>query len=130
MREEAAPAVLVVDDEESIRKMLRHCLEGAGYRAVLVSSGEAAVACARAAPPMVALLDLRLGGMDGIALTRALAREAPATAAILMTAYATAGNGVEAADAGAVAYLHKPFTPAEVLEAVRHALDVARQRPR
>src|SRR2546428_14083220 len=107
--------VLVVDDEESIRKMLRVCLEGAGYRVTLAPSGEAGVAAARRSPPDVALVDLRLGGMDGIAVTRALAQEASTAAVVIMTAYATIDNAVDAMRAGAAAYLPKPFTPAQGL---------------
>jgi NtrC-family two-component system response regulator AlgB len=120
--------VLVIDDEESIRKMLRVCLEGAGYRVTLAPSGEAGVAAAKRAPPDVALVDLRLGGMDGIAVTRALGQEASAAAVVIMTAYATIDNAVDAMRAGAVDYLPKPFTPAQVLHVVAKAVEGARLR--
>jgi NtrC-family two-component system response regulator AlgB len=120
--------VLVVDDEESIRKMLRVCLEGAGYQVTPAPTGEAAVTAAKRSPPDLALVDLRLGGMDGIAVTRALAQEAPATSVVLMTAYATIDNAVDAMRAGATDYLPKPFTPAQVLHVVRKVLDAARMR--
>ncbi len=120
--------ILVVDDEESIRKMLRLCLESAGYEVALAPTGEAAVAAARRSPPDLALVDLRLGGMDGIAVARALAQEAPTTAVILMTAYATIDNAVDAMRAGAVDYLPKPFTPAQVLHAVKKTRDAAQLR--
>jgi NtrC-family two-component system response regulator AlgB len=120
--------VLVVDDEESIRKMLRVCLEGAGYQVTLAPTGEAAVSAAKRSPPDLALVDLRLGGMDGIAVTRALAHEAPATSVVLMTAYATIDNAVDAMRAGATDYLPKPFTPAQVLHVARKVLDAARMR--
>jgi NtrC-family two-component system response regulator AlgB len=117
--------VLVIDDEESIRKMLRVCLEGAGYRVTLAPNGEAGVAAAKRAPPDVALVDLRLGGMDGIAVARALAQEVPGAVVIIMTAYATIDNAVDAMRAGAADYLPKPFTPAQVLHAVRKAVEAA-----
>src|SRR4051812_2953678 len=120
--------VLVVDDEESIRKMLRVCLEGAGYRVTLAANGEAGVAAAKRSPPDLALVDLRLGGMDGIAVTRALAQEAPTAAVVIMTAYATIDNAVDAMRAGAVDYLPKPFTPAQVLHAVHKVAEAARLR--
>jgi NtrC-family two-component system response regulator AlgB len=115
----------VIDDEESIRKMLRLCLEGAGYRVTLAPTGEAGVAAAKRAPPDLALVDLRLGGMDGIAVTRALAQEAPTSAVIIMTAHATIDNAVDAMRAGATDYLLKPFTPAQVLHAVHKAVEAA-----
>jgi NtrC-family two-component system response regulator AlgB len=117
--------ILVIDDEESIRKMLRVCLEGAGYRVTLAANGEAGVAAAKRAPPDLALVDLRLGGMDGIAVTRALAQEAPSAAVIIMTAYATIDNAVDAMRAGAADYLPKPFTPAQVLHAADKAVEAA-----
>jgi NtrC-family two-component system response regulator AlgB len=120
--------VLVIDDEESIRKMLRLCLEGAGYRVTLAPTGEAGVAAARKSPPDVALVDLRLGGMDGIAVTRALAQEAPAAQVVIMTAYATIDNAVNAMRSGAVDYLPKPFTPAQVLHVVQKAVESAEMR--
>jgi NtrC-family two-component system response regulator AlgB len=66
--------------------------------------------------------------MDGIAVTRALAQDAPTTIVILMTAYATIGNAVEAIKAGAADYLPKPFTPPQVLHTVSRALESARVR--
>jgi NtrC-family two-component system response regulator AlgB len=120
--------VLVVDDEESIRKMLRVCLEGAGYQVTLAPSGEAGVAAARRSPPDLALVDLRLGGMDGIAVTRALAQEVPTAAVVIMTAYATIDNAVNAMQAGAADYLPKPFTPAQVLHVVEKTTEAASLR--
>jgi NtrC-family two-component system response regulator AlgB len=128
MSKKGEARVLVIDDEESIRKMLRVCLEGAGYRVTLAESGEAGVAAARRSPPDLALVDLRLGGMDGIAVTRALAQEVPTTSVVIMTAYATIDNAVDAMRAGAVDYLPKPFTPAQVLHATRKVAEAARLR--
>jgi len=120
--------VLVVDDEESIRKTLRLCLESAGYTVTLAPSGEAGLAAARRNPPDLALIDLRLGGIDGLTVTRTLAQEAPGTAVVVMTAFATIDNAVEAMRAGAADYLPKPFTPAAVKHVVSRVLDAARLR--
>ena len=128
MSKRAEVRILVIDDEESIRKMLRLCLEGAGYRVALAPTGEVGVAAARKSPPDVALVDLRLGGMDGIAVTRALAQEAPAAQVVIMTAYATIDNAVNAMRSGAVDYLPKPFTPAQVLHVVQKAVESAEMR--
>lgn len=120
--------ILVVDDEASIRSMLRVCLENVGYDVTLASSGEAGVATARRSPPDLALVDLRMGVMDGLAVIRALAQEAPTAAVVLMTAYATVDNAVDAMRAGAVDYLPKPFTPAQVLHTIDRVLELARVR--
>jgi NtrC-family two-component system response regulator AlgB len=120
--------ILVVDDEPNIRTLLRVCLEGAGYDVALAPSGEAAVAAARRSPPDLAFVDLRLGQMDGLALTRALAHEAPTAAVVLITAYATIDNAVDAMRAGAVDFLPKPFTPAQVLHTVDKVLGQVRMQ--
>ena len=122
------PQILVIDDDESIRRTLRLCLEAGDYSVSLASSGEAGLALAKKQPPDLALVDLRLGGMDGLAVTRALAQEAPGAQVIIMTAYATIDNAVEAMRAGASDYLAKPFTPAAVKHVVARVLDAARMR--
>jgi NtrC-family two-component system response regulator AlgB len=128
MNPDAKGRILVVDDEASIRSMLRVCLEGAGHQVTLAPNGEAGVAAARRAPPDVALVDLRLSGMGGLDVVRALAQDAPATAVVLITAYATIDNAVDAMRAGAVDYLPKPFTPAQVLHAVDKVLAQSRMQ--
>jgi two-component system, NtrC family, response regulator AlgB len=122
------PQILVIDDDESIRRTLRLCLEAADYSVCLAASGEAGLALAKKQPPDLALVDLRLGGMDGLAVTRALSQEAPGAQVIIMTAYATIDNAVEAMRAGASDYLAKPFTPAAVKHVVARVLESARMR--
>src|SRR5262249_21172997 len=124
----AKPHVLVIDDEDAIRRTLRLCLESAGYVVSLAARGEAGLAGAREEPPDLALVDLRLGGMDGIAVTRALAQDVPDAVVIVMTAYATVDNAVEAMRSGASDYLAKPFTPASVKHVVARELESARMR--
>src|SRR5882757_622978 len=122
------PQILVIDDDESIRRTLRLCLESGDYSVALAASGEAGIALAKKQPPDLALVDLRLGGMDGLAVTRALGQEAPGALVIVMTAYATIDNAVEAMRAGASDYLAKPFTPAAVKHVVARVLDSGRMR--
>lgn len=122
------PQILVIDDDESIRRTLRLCLESADYSVSVASSGEAGIALAKKQPPDLALVDLRLGGMDGLAVSRALAQEAPGAQVIIMTAYATIDNAVEAMRAGASDYLAKPFTPAAVKHVVARVLESGRMR--
>jgi NtrC-family two-component system response regulator AlgB len=122
------PQILVIDDDESIRRTLRLCLESADYTVSMAASGEAGLALAKKQPPDLALVDLRLGGMDGLAVSRALSQEAPGAQVIIMTAYATIDNAVEAMRAGAADYLAKPFTPAAVKHVVARVLESARMR--
>ncbi|RYE93644.1 MAG: sigma-54-dependent Fis family transcriptional regulator [Myxococcales bacterium] len=114
--------VLVVDDEENIRRMVRVCLEAAGHTVTLAPTAEAAVAAARRSPPDLALVDVRLGAADGLEVTRALRQEAPGARVVMMTAYATVDNAVAAMKAGASDYLPKPFTPEQLLHAVQRAV--------
>lgn len=122
------PQILVIDDDDSIRRTLKLCLESAEYAVTLASSGEQGIALAKKQPPDLAIVDLRLGGMDGLAVTRALAQEAPGAQVIIMTAYATIDNAVEAMRAGASDYLAKPFTPAAVKHIVARVLESGRMR--
>ncbi len=122
------PHILVIDDDESIRRTLRLCLESGDYAVSMAASGEAGLALAKKQPPDLAIVDLRLGGMDGLAVTRALAQEAPGAQVVIMTAYATIDNAVEAMRAGASDYLAKPFTPAAVKHVVARVLDSARMK--
>jgi NtrC-family two-component system response regulator AlgB len=122
------PQILVIDDDESIRRTLRLCLEAADYSVALAPSGEAGLTMAKKQPPDLALVDLRLGGMDGLAVTRTLSQEAPGAQVVIMTAYATIDNAVEAMRAGASDYLAKPFTPAAVKHVVARVLEAARIR--
>src|SRR5437868_1701861 len=126
MHMQAQPSILVIDDEDAIRKTLRLCLASAGYAVSVAVSGEAGLTQARRTPPDLVLVDLRLGGMDGLAVTRALAQDAPGAAVIVMTAYATIDNAVEAMRAGAADYIAKPFTPAAVRHVVGRVLEAAR----
>lgn len=121
--------ILIVDDEQAIRKMLTLCLQNAGYEVAAADSAESALALAKRSPPHVALIDLRLGEMDGIAVTRALLQEVSAIAIIIMTAYATVESAILAMKAGASDYLIKPFTPDQVLHTVGKTLDQGRFQP-
>jgi NtrC-family two-component system response regulator AlgB len=117
--------VLVVDDDDAIRRTLRLCLESAGYSVAIADGVESAAKSARRAPPDLALVDLRLGSGSGVDLTRTLLAETPATRVVIMTAYATIDSAVEAMRAGAVDYLPKPFHPAQVLHTVEKVLSSA-----
>jgi two-component system response regulator AtoC len=113
--------VLVVDDEESIRLVLRTLLRKHGYEVEVVASAEEALAKIRAAPPDFVLTDVRMSGMDGIALVRALRAEGIETVVIVMSAYGSVDLAIEAMQAGAYDYVAKPFRQDEVLLTLRKA---------
>jgi two-component system, NtrC family, response regulator AtoC len=117
------PRLLVADDEPVIRRVLTSLLEDAGYDVLAVASGEEAVDQATSFDPDLALLDLRLGGMDGVATMDALrvALE-PAPVVIIMTAHGSIASAVDAMKRGAFDYVTKPFDNDELQLVIRRAL--------
>ncbi|HEX2685322.1 MAG TPA: sigma-54 dependent transcriptional regulator [Kofleriaceae bacterium] len=111
--------VLVVDDEKNIRATLAVCLEATGCAVTSASTSEAALAQVLRTSFDLAFLDLRLGPEDGMVLLPRLLAARPGLAIVVITAYATIDTAVEAIKLGAVDYLAKPFTPAQI----RHVLE-------
>ncbi|HJL17025.1 MAG TPA: sigma-54 dependent transcriptional regulator [Sandaracinaceae bacterium LLY-WYZ-13_1] len=115
------PRVLVVDDEENIRLVLRTLLRKHGYEVEVASSGEAALDEVERFAPDFVLADVRMGGMSGIDLTRALVERNDAITVMVMSAYGSVDLALEAMKAGAYDYVSKPFKQDEVLLALRKA---------
>jgi len=113
--------VLVVDDEENIRVVLRTLLRKHGYEVVVAESGEAAMALIDGFGPDVILTDVRMPKMGGLDLLATLkAKQYPATV-IVMSAYGNMDLAIEAMKAGAYDYVSKPFKPDEIVLALRKA---------
>lgn len=113
--------ILYVEDNEFNRKIVRHLLGRTSYRLLEAEDGEAGVALARAARPDLVIMDIQLPKISGLEATRRL-RADPATAAIpiiVITSFALAGDEAKACEAGATAYLAKPYSPRELLEKIR-----------
>jgi two-component system, NtrC family, response regulator AlgB len=117
----APVSALVIDDEKNIRATLTVCLEDAGCRVTQAGTAAAALDHLERQPFDIAFLDLRLGDGNGLELLPRLLAVRPELAVVVITAYATFDTAVEAIKRGAVDYVPKPFTPAQV----RHALDKA-----
>jgi NtrC-family two-component system response regulator AlgB len=113
-----ATRVLVIDDEKNIRTTLTMCLEGVGCAVTAVGSGAAALASLEREGAELAFLDLRLGEEDGLALLPRLLAARPGLLVVVITAYATVDTAVAAIRLGAVDYLPKPFTPAQIRHVV------------
>jgi len=120
--------VLVVDDEPAVRKSLSQYLQSLGYEVMVAPSGESGIEQAVRTPPSVALVDVQLGEMDGLAVTRTLTQEVPSTSIIVMTGNATIKNAVEAMQAGASDYLIKPISLSQVRHAIEKALASSRMQ--
>jgi two-component system response regulator AtoC len=113
--------VLVVDDEESLRLVLRTLLVRHGYEVAVARSAEEALSLLAGFDPDFVLADVRMEGMGGLGLCRALSERGSAATIIVMSAYGTFDLALEAIKAGAYDYLSKPFKQDEVLLVLRKA---------
>jgi two-component system, NtrC family, response regulator AtoC len=113
--------VLVVDDEENIRLVLRTLLKKHGYDVEVADSGEAALAALEAFDPDVILTDVRMPRMGGLDLLGALKAKQHSATVIVMSAYGNVDLAIDAMKAGAYDYVSKPFKPDEIVLALRKA---------
>ncbi len=118
--------VLIVDDDESVRWVLKKSLEKEGISTVLAKDASEALARVREGDSAVALMDIRMPGMSGLEALDTIKREGRSIAVIVMTAQATMQNAIEAMRRGAFDYITKPFDLEEVNLLVKKALDVRR----
>jgi DNA-binding NtrC family response regulator len=116
--------ILVTDDEANIRTHLASYIRSLGHEVELAADGEEALAALGRRPFDVVFSDVRMAGMDGLALLAAITRRAPETVVVLMTAYATVAQAVEAIRGGAYDYLVKPFGLDQVGLVLERALEV------
>jgi two-component system cell cycle response regulator DivK len=120
----SAKTILHVEDNELNRKILRDLLRRTSYRLIEAPDGEAAVAVAREQHPDLILMDVQLPKVSGIEATRRVRAE-PTTAdipIIAITSFALSGDEQRAKDAGASAYLAKPYSPFTLLDMIRKLL--------
>jgi DNA-binding NtrC family response regulator len=122
----AQQTLLVVDDEDLIRWSLKERLGREGYTMLEAATGESAVEQAAAAD--LVLLDFRLPDIDGLTVLRRLKETVPDTPVILMTAFSTVENAVDAMRQGAYHYVRKPFDLDDVVVLVDKALETGRLR--
>jgi two-component system phosphate regulon response regulator PhoB len=112
--------LLIADDQEGIRALVRMTLESDAYEIIEAADGNRALALAQEQHPDLILLDVMMPGQSGFDVCRALKGD-PATAEItivLLTARAQDSDFVEGQSAGADKYLTKPFSPVALLELV------------
>jgi DNA-binding response OmpR family regulator len=119
---DTAASILLVDDEPTIRFYLERLLMREGHQVVAVESGEAAIDCLAAQEFDLALIDLKLKGIDGLHVLAALRAQWPATPAIVLTAHATLETAVGALRQGAHDYLFKPFSTVDLRQSVQAGL--------
>src|SRR4051812_45391876 len=117
----AAPYVLIVDDEATVRDFLKRCLEGAGYTVQLAASAAEALEFMMTAPASLVLCDVRMPGQDGLWLTDRLRAHWPQTAVVMATAIDDMQTGNQSRALGAVDYISKPIRPDQLIDVVRRA---------
>jgi nitrogen regulation protein NR(I) len=118
--------ILVVDDEESIRELLKDFLESKGYEVAIAADGESGLKMLREDKFDLMLMDVMMPGMSGLDVLRETAAEKVEVPVIMMTAYASVQTAVEAMKLGAYDYITKPFVLEDILHAIKRALDVSR----
>jgi len=117
--------ILVVDDDVKLLRLLAIRLRRAGWLIETAESGRQALAAIPRFRPQVVVTDVRMGGMDGMALFEALHSQHPTLPVIILTAHGTIPDAVEAAQRGVFAYLTKPFDSEQLIESIGKALRAA-----
>jgi two-component system response regulator PilR (NtrC family) len=116
------PAILVVDDEESMREMLRILLSRAGYTPVLAAGGREALNLLESRSFRLMITDIRMKSLDGLSILKTAKEKDPNLPVIMITAYADPQSAVDAMAFGAYDYIPKPFDNRELLLVVDKAL--------
>ncbi|HEX4474738.1 MAG TPA: response regulator [Polyangiaceae bacterium] len=122
--------ILVVEDQDSIRRMIEALISARGYKVTAVNSGTKAIDVALTDPPDMVLLDLMVPGYDGFEVCRRL-RKNPTTRAVpilIISAMDDPDSRTKAADAGATAYYTKPFSPIALLKEIERLASESSKR--
>src|SRR5437762_11843596 len=121
--------VLLVDDDMDLLQLIAMRLSAAGYDVTAVESGEAALASLAVARPQTVITDLRMQGMDGMALFDAIHRDSPSLPVVILTAHGTIPEAVSATRRGVFSFLTKPFEPKVLLDTVAEAMRLSSPPP-
>ncbi len=122
-------SILVVDDDPDLLRLMQIRLTAAGYAVTTAESGERALAQASVARPQLLVTDLRMGGMDGMALFDSIHVQNPTLPVIVLTAHGTIPDAVAAVKRGVFGYLTKPFDAKALLSEIERALALSGDRP-
>ena len=119
--------ILVVDDDENIRKVLTTILEDEGYAVEQAETAQKAIEMTKRKVYNLALIDIRLPDMEGIELLTRMKDTTPKMRKIIITGYPTLQNAIEAVNRGADAYIMKPFDMDKVLITIKEQLRKQRE---
>ena len=114
--------ILIIDDDESIRKILSAILEDEGYTVETAENGREAIDKTNAKVYNLALIDVRLPDIEGVVLLRKLKETVPRMRKIIITGFPTIQNAIEAVNNKADAYMLKPFEIGKILETIKEQL--------
>ncbi|MBI4240337.1 MAG: sigma-54-dependent Fis family transcriptional regulator, partial [Candidatus Rokubacteria bacterium] len=118
--------ILVADNEPSMRELLSITLKRDGYDVSTADGGEAAIEAVRREPFDLVITDVRMPKVDGIQVLKAVKDLAPDTVVIMITAFSSTENAVEAMKLGAYDYITKPFKLDEIKLIINNALEQKR----
>src|SRR5258707_3365325 len=114
--------ILLIDDDKDLLHLISMRLRAAGYAVTTAESGQAGLAAMAVSPPELVITDLRMEGMDGLALFDAIHRDSPSLPVVILTAHGTIPEAVTATRRGVFSFLTKPFEPKVLLDAVAEAI--------
>ncbi|MDD5287123.1 MAG: sigma-54 dependent transcriptional regulator [Desulfuromonadaceae bacterium] len=114
--------ILIIDDDTSLRRVLEYNLQEAGYQVYVAAGGEEGLRLFLEENPILVISDMKMPGMDGMQLLKAVKERSPETLVIMITAFGTVDMAVEAMKAGAYDYITKPFNRDELRLIVAKAL--------
>ncbi len=118
--------ILIIDDDDQLRKSFHKLLLQEGYSIDSAASGEAGIAMIRQIPPDMVILDMRLPGMNGFETFKVIHEVEPKLPVIIMTAYGTTETAIEATKMGAFDYILKPFDIPDMLTVIGQAIEAGR----
>jgi DNA-binding NtrC family response regulator len=122
MNEMEGARILVVDDEEGVRKSLKTVLEEKGCLVDTAKNGREAIAKSKTQFYNLALIDIRLPDMDGVKLLTSMRDTTPKMVKIIITGYPSLENAIDAVNKGADGYIVKPFTMEQLLDKVKECM--------
>jgi DNA-binding response OmpR family regulator len=127
MKEMDGARILVVDDEEGIRKSLKAVLEEEGCLVDTAESGQEAIAKSKTGSYNLALVDIRLPDMDGVELLTTMGQGTQNMVRIIVTGYPSLDNAIQAVNRGVDGYIVKPFTMEQLLNKIKEHLQKQRE---
>ena len=120
------PHILLVDDDPGLLRLISMRLNASGYEVETVESGEQALARLSISMPNLVITDLRMGGMDGMALFEAIHKTNPTLPVVILTAHGSIPDAVDATNRGVFGFLTKPFESKALLRQVEAAIKLGR----